>query len=296
MKSAADIWICNVCRSINPISANRCYRCHTPIQVAAAKPEDLTVQQAPRDRHEERVGSFRSTETLATLTTVGAVAFILAGFLAVWTVFQVNDLRVSEGRQAADALFQSRLLLLVPAPVIGGLALLAYALWIRRVVENLPALGLGFGRVSPNWAFAEPLIPGFNLYSIPARIAEVIQKLGGHLYATALIGLAWILVVVPAALLLYVARFTRIFGTGADLLRVTSLSSLVVFAFQSVALILMLVVIWQVEKLQRAKATAPVEAPRPKAEPLVGTPVEIRPSEARPDASTDPAQSAEGSL
>ena len=264
MKSAADIWICNVCRSINPINANRCYRCHTPIQIAAAKPGELSVHQQPREAHTEVVGTFRSTETLATLVTVGAVAFILATFLAIWTVFTVNDLRVLEGRGAADALFQQRLLFLIPGPVIGVLALLAYALWIRRVVENLPALGLGFSRVSPTWAFFEPLIPGFNLYAIPARIAEVIQKLGGHLYATALIGLAWILVIGPALLLVYVARFTRIFGTGADLLRVTSLSSLVVFAFQSVALVLMLVVLWQVEKLLREKA-ASISANAPQA-------------------------------
>src|SRR5262245_41008686 len=187
MKSAADIWICNVCRSINPISSNRCYRCHTPIQIAAAKPDELTVHQAPREAHTEVVGTFRSTETLATLVTVAAVAFILAMFLSIWTIFIVNDLRVNEGRAAADALLQQRLLFLSPGPVIGVVARLVYALWIRRVIENLPALGLGFSRVSPTWAFFEPLIPGFNIYSIPARIAEVIQKLGGHLYATALI-------------------------------------------------------------------------------------------------------------
>jgi hypothetical protein len=134
------------------------------------------------------------------------------------------------------------------------LALLAYAAWIRRAVDNLPALGLGFARVSPTWALFEPLIPGFNLYSIPARMAEVIEKLGGHLYATALIGLAWILVVVPAALLLYVARFTGFLGTGAELLRVTSIGAFIVFVFQAFALVLMLMVLWQVEKLLRAKA------------------------------------------
>ena len=278
MKSEADIWICNVCRSINPINANRCYRCHTPIQIAAAKPDELSVHQAPREAHTEIVGTFRSTETLATLVTVGAVAFILATFLAIWTVFTVNDLRVSEGRDAADALFQERLLFLIPGPVIGLLTLLAYASWIRRVVENLPALGLGFARVSPNWAFLEPLIPGFNLYSIPARIAEVIQKLGGHLYATALIGLAWILVIGPALILVYIARFTRLFGTGADLLRVTSLSSLVVFAFQSVALVLMLVVLWQVEKLLREKAAAMPAAPAP----VLPPPVPLAPAAAEP--------------
>jgi uncharacterized paraquat-inducible protein A len=62
MKSAADIWICNVCRSINPIKSNRCYRCHTPIQIAAAKPEELTVHQQPKEAHTEPVGTYRSTE------------------------------------------------------------------------------------------------------------------------------------------------------------------------------------------------------------------------------------------
>jgi len=262
VKSAADIWICNVCRSINPISSNRCYRCHTPIQIAAAKPEDLTVHQAPREAHTDPVGTYRSTETLAALVTVAGVAFILATFLALFTTYAVTDLRASEGRAAADELFRQRLLFLVPAPVIGVLALLVYAAWIRRVVENLPALGLGFARVSPTWAFAEPLIPGFNLYAIPARIAEVIQKLGGHLYATAVIGLAWVLVVGPAVILVYVSRFTRFFGTGAELLRVTSIGAIAVFVFQAVALVLMLWVLWQVEKLMRTKAEAmPGRAP-----------------------------------
>jgi hypothetical protein len=268
MKSAADIWICNVCRSINPISSNRCYRCHTPIQIAAAKPEDLTVHQVPKEAHTEVVGTYRSTETLAALVTVAAVAFILATFLALFATYAVNDLRASEGRDAADVLFQQRILLFIPAPVIGVLALLVYAAWIRRVIENLPALGLGFSRVSPTMAFVEPLIPGFNLYAIPARIAEVIQKLGGHLYATALIGLAWLLVIGPALLLVYVARFTRFLGTGAELLRVTSIGAIVVFAFQAVALVLMLFVLWQVEKMLRAKAEAmPAKAP---AAPAVG--------------------------
>jgi hypothetical protein len=262
MKSAADIWICNVCRSINPISSNRCYRCHTPIQIAAAKPEDLTVHQAPKEAHTEPVGTYRSTETLAVLVTVAGVAFILATFLALFTTYTVNDLRASDGREAADALFRQRFLWLVPAPVIGVLGLLLHAAWIRRVVENLPALGLGFARVSPTWAFAEPLIPGFNLYSIPARMAEVIQKLGGHLYATAMIGLAWVLVVGPALVLLYVARFTRFLGTGAELLRVTSIGAIAVFVFQSVALALMLWVLWEIEKLMRTKAESmPAKSP-----------------------------------
>jgi hypothetical protein len=103
MKSAADVWICDVCRSINPLNSNRCYRCHTPIQIAAAKPHELSVQRQPREAHTEPVGTYRSTESLAVLVTVGAVAFILAGLLALWTNYTINDLRASDGRSAADA-------------------------------------------------------------------------------------------------------------------------------------------------------------------------------------------------
>jgi hypothetical protein len=244
MKSAADIWICNVCRSINPISSNRCYRCHTPIQIAAAKPDELTVHQVPKDAHTEVVGTYRRTETLAALVTVAAVAFILATFLALFATYAVNDVRANEGREAADALFRQRLLLFIPAPVIGVLGLLVYAAWIRRVVDNLPPLVLAFSRNSPPMAVVEPLIPGFNLY------------------ATALIGLAWILVVGPALVLVYVAWFTRFLGTGAELARVTSIGAIAVFVLQAIALVLMLVALWQVEKLLRAKAAAmPAKAP-----------------------------------
>ena len=75
-------------------------------------------------------------------------------------------------------------------------------------------------------------------------------------------GLAWILVVGPALVLVYVARFTRFLGTGAELARVTSIGAIAVFVFQAIALVLMLVVLWQVEKLLRAKAAAmPAKAP-----------------------------------
>ena len=71
----------------------------------------------------ERVGTYRSTETLAALVTVAVVAFVLATFLALWTVYSVNDLRASEGRDAADAGFQQRFPFLLPAPVLGVLGL-----------------------------------------------------------------------------------------------------------------------------------------------------------------------------
>ena len=42
MKTEADFWACRVCRSINGLRADRCYSCHTPREVAAVKPTDLS--------------------------------------------------------------------------------------------------------------------------------------------------------------------------------------------------------------------------------------------------------------
>lgn len=254
MKSASDIWVCGVCRSINSIRSGRCYSCSTPIAVAAAKPEELSVHAKPREVHLVPTGTYRSGETFAVLLSVAAAAFIFATLLALWTLFNVADLRAEGERAAADQLFADRFLFLAAAPATGILALLAFATWIRQAVANLPTLGLGYARVSPSFAFLEPLIPGFNVYSIPARVAEVAQKLGGGTYELALIGVAWILVVGPSVLLVYAARFTGLFGSGADYLRATSIAAIATFVFQAIAIVLMLLVVWQVERLMRDKA------------------------------------------
>ena len=255
MKSAADVWVCRVCRSINPIRSGRCYRCSTPIEVAAAKPEDLTM--APTESEVKAVlaptGIFRSSETRAVIVTIAAVAFILGTLLALWITWSVNDLRADGEAIAASDLFRQRLPLVVLAPVLGIVALLAYAAWIRRVIENLLPLGLGYSRVSPTWAFFEPLIPGLNIYSLPARMVEVVQKLGGQDTVLALLVVAVGVAIVPGIVLVYLLRFTRLFGTGADYLRASGPALFAVFAFQAVGLLLGLIVIWRIEGMIRTK-------------------------------------------
>jgi hypothetical protein len=108
--------------------------------------------------------------------------------------------------------------------------------------------------VSPTWAFFEPLIPGFNIYSIAARLSEAIDKLGGHRTALPLLGLALLLAITPAIVLLWVLRGARIALSGGGLLEVEAFGVLVMFAFQAVALVIALFVIWQVEGLSRRKA------------------------------------------
>ena len=250
MKSASDIWICSRCRSINPLSRGKCYRCNTPIEVAAAKPEELSF--AHTEAPPEPTGKFRSSELQAVMATIAVVGFIFATLVALWINWSATDLRTTDGAAASRQLLADRLPILALAPIFGVAALLAFGAWIRRVVENLPALGVGYSKVSPTWAFFEPLIPGFNLYAIPARMGETIQKLGGMPAAMPLLGLAIIIAFAPAVGAGFLLRFTGFFGTGQDLRIATSIGLIFVFVCQSVALAIGLGVLWQIESRTRA--------------------------------------------
>jgi hypothetical protein len=239
---------------LNPLSRSRCYKCSTPIEVAATKPEDLSFVH--EDKAPEPTGTFRSSETLAVAVRVASVAFIFATFVALWTNWNATDLRAAGEPAAAAALLNDRLPLLALAPVCAVLALVAFGAWIRRIVENLPTLGAGYSTVSPTWAFFEPLIPGFNVYAIPARMAEAITKLGGHPSAMPLLGLAIILAFGPAVVIGFLLRFTGMFGTGAELRIALAIGLLVVFACQAAALAIGLVVVWQIEGMTRRRHDA----------------------------------------
>jgi hypothetical protein len=258
MKSASDIWVCGRCRSINPLSRGKCYRCNTPIEVAAAKPEELSFvhHEAPP----EPTGTYQSSESRAVFVSIATVGFILAALVALWINWSVVDLRASGEGDAARQLLADRLPVMALAPVLAVVALVAFGLWIRRVVENLPALGVGYSKVSPTWAFFEPLIPGFNLYAIPTRMAEAIQKLGGNAVAMPLLGLALILAFAPAVGAAFLLRFTGLFGTGAELRLATATGLILVFVCQTIALLIGLVVLWQIEGMARSKHVALADA------------------------------------
>jgi hypothetical protein len=252
MKSAADIWVCKVCRSINPIRSGRCYHCNTPIDVAAAKPEDLSVAHTPTPLAPS--GTYRSSEIRAVVVSLATVLFVASTIAALWINWSVWNLRIDADPASAQAMADIRLPALLAAIGLGVLALLSYAAWIRRVVENLPALGVGYARVSPNWAFIEPLIPGLNFFALPARMSEAIHKLGGHRSALPLLGLALLLAVTPAGVLYWVLRGGRLVLSLHEYFRVQALGLLVMFSFQAIALVIGLVVIWQIEGLARRKA------------------------------------------
>jgi hypothetical protein len=247
-----EMWACRVCRSINSRRSTRCYSCHTPREAAAVNPADLpTTGAAPPVIH---TGTYQSSEMRAVLATVAGIAFILGTLASTLLLWQVGSMRAAGERAAANDLFDGIRPILLLIPIFGVLALLAYAAWISRVVANLPALKLGYSRVSATMAFMEPLIPGFNLYALPARLGEVLKKLDEKGNGLPLLGLAAVLFIGPAVVAGIAIRLSREFESTGDFLRTSGFVLFLEFAFQAIGLLIGIYLIWQVERLARTRA------------------------------------------
>jgi hypothetical protein len=251
MTAEGEYWACRVCRSINTARSGRCYSCHTPREAAAVNPTDMpTTGEAPKVEHSS---TFSATETFAVAVSLSTAIFIISGLVSTWTMYSIGSLRGDRHVAEANALLADRTILLALTPVLGGVALIAYALWISRVVANLPALGVGWSRVSPTMAMIEPLIPGFNLYALPARVGEVIRKLDERGAAIPLLGLGWILVVIPPIVAGILMRFSLVIEDTGDFFRTAGFLFFLVFSIEAVGLGIGLWIIWQVERLQRLR-------------------------------------------
>ena len=261
MTAEAEFWPCRVCRSINTARSTRCYRCHTPREAAAINPADMpTIGELPKVEHH---AVYRSTETFAVGVTLATAVFILSGFVTFWTLFSAGTLRAERKYADASALLADRALLLGLTPVLAALALLAYALWISRVVGNLPAVGVGWSRVSPSMALIEPFIPGYNLYALPARVGEVIRKVDEKSNAIPLLGLGWILVVGPPIVAGILLRVSLVIESEDDFFRSAGFAFFLAYALQAAGLAIGLFIVWQVERLMRTRAEAGVQAAPP---------------------------------
>ena len=261
----SEYWACSSCRSINTSRSNRCYKCHVPREVAGVKPTELSVT-APAPVLGP-TGTYRSSESRAVLATIATVAFILGTYVALWIGLQIGNLRADRQRAAADQLFQSSQLLIGLPVVLGVLALIAYGLWISRAVANLPPLGAGYSRVSPSWAFFEPLIPGLNLYSLPARAGEVISKLGGSMLGTSLVAISFFLIIgPPIAAGIFLRVFARTFSDPPrEFWRTLGTTLLASFTVQVVGLIIALYVLWHIEGMFRRRVAGEGSEPAERA-------------------------------
>jgi hypothetical protein len=211
---SGEPWVCGSCRSLNEVRSTRCYKCRTPRALGEADLSTLITAGAGATESSAAVtqaasaavlGGYRSSSARAGLTQCMVVA---TGVLAVVATIAGADVlgTLADGDTASarrDFAFLNALALACYA--FAAVALVSWAAWLSRVVENVPKVGLGWPNVSPTAAFIENFLPGWNLLRVPAIVRDVLHRLepedgrGHMLLVAAWLGLAGG-VVLPRAL------------------------------------------------------------------------------------------------
>jgi hypothetical protein len=266
-----DHWVCGSCRSINSRRSDHCYQCHAPRHVVEVDPHDIPGTGHPIKAPPAPLGAYRSARQRAMVASgliLAASLVSLVGWIAqsraILAAIDAPEVAPSDDPAAVTALAFDAVIpvshLQVPLTVLWVVlaiaALTAWAAWLSRVVDNLPSLGLGYARVSPQMAFIENFLMGRNLYSMPARVREVTQKLHPAGGGDEILAVAWLALfgsVVGGRFGFYVARFLA--GSEDEYLRarivVGGLTTVVALA----GYVLVVAVIQRVERLAEARAT-----------------------------------------
>jgi hypothetical protein len=259
---ASNVWVCGACRSINQPREQRCYKCRTPRELAKVDPETLVVAGAgsaqPVVDPKAVVGTYRSSADRAFAAQVLIVVTVIVTAAAKIVGADVVS-RVIEGDIAGADANATLLALLGGAGFVSAIiAVAAWSAWLSRVVDNIPALGLGWPNVTPSAAFIESFLPGVNLFRVPAIVRDVMTRLEGGPRGDALIAAAWLGLVGGVI----VPRFARYLANVVTLesedtaATVGLLAGQVGLGLTIVGAIFLIVLIRQVEGLaeQRAKA------------------------------------------
>lgn len=196
-----DVWVCATCKSINRQRDDRCYRC-VGRRDAAMAPEgpNLRVAAAVANRAARGYASSMPYAMIAAvlILAVSGLGFVLmilqlqtmpamrqafVDALSTGTSAPLNAWTVDQARLAVPSLVRSILLLV---------AVLAFGLWLSRVVLNIPALGGGTPGWSPMKAFFYPLIPIVNIIKVPGMLQDALYRLDPTAGGFFLVLAAWI--------------------------------------------------------------------------------------------------------
>jgi hypothetical protein len=268
----SNVWVCGACRSINQPREPRCYKCRTPRELAKVDPETLVVagvgSAQPAVDPKAVVGTYRSSSDRA---FAAQVLIVLTVFVTAASKIVGADVvsRLIDGDVEGANASQTLLLLLGGAGFASAVvAVAAWSAWLSRLVDNIPALGLGWPNVTPSAAFIESFLPGVNLFRVPAIVRDVMNRLEGGPRGDALIAAAWLGLVGGVV----VPRFARYIAGPLTLESQDAAATLGLLAGQVglgltiVGATFLIVLIRQVEGLAdgRARAeTAPAVAPPP---------------------------------
>ena len=195
-----DVWVCSACHSINRQRDSRCYKCgakqETAMQGAVA---DVRLEAAVANR---AVRGYRPAWSLALVASVLilfvaglGVYLVVASFPAI-EILKADFAALASGTtHTIDPRLAARIEELATPGFIRALALIvavvAFALWLSRVVGNVPVLGGGQPSTTPVKALVYPLIPLVNLYKVPGIIQDVLYRVDPRAGGFFMVLLAW---------------------------------------------------------------------------------------------------------
>jgi hypothetical protein len=203
-RAIVEPWICGSCRSLNQQTASRCYKCRTPRALVEADPSKLVVGGEGHSAATAAVtqaaksavlGGYKESWIRAGLTQCLLAGTAILAVLASVAGADVIGLALAGDTEGAKRDIGVAQLLAYVVWGLAALALVSWAAWLSRVVENVPKVGLGWPNVTPTAAFIENFLPGWNLFRVPAIVRDVLHRLepkdgrGNSLLVAAWLGL-----------------------------------------------------------------------------------------------------------
>jgi hypothetical protein len=190
-----------------------------------------------------------------------AVILSLVTVLVVATAVQATIVRpviIERTAVATDAALQTlgQLGWLFVALIL--LALVTFAAWLSRVVDNVPALTGVYPRATPRWAFVQVLVPVLNFAWIPSILREVLTLLDPRGNGNALIAAAIIPIFVAAVGWGFIFRFVRPVAraTGLGVTQAIELQVLftqIAVGLAAIGAVMLVAVISRIERKARAR-------------------------------------------
>jgi hypothetical protein len=193
-----DVWVCATCHSINRQRNPTCYKCGARQDTSATgQLADLRTERAIIQRGAKRYRSSLGFAILAgvfILMVAGLGIIVLNDAVAQYRVLR-DQIPGFVGGSVSGRELAATVAPTVPQLVQTGISLVAlttFAVWLSRVIGNVPALGGGTPSVSSTRAFITPFIPIYNLVKVPPIIQEALYRTDPKAGGLFMIALAWI--------------------------------------------------------------------------------------------------------
>lgn len=193
-----DIWVCATCLSVNRERNDRCYKCGAAKADGADAGPALRVRAAVTNRatipyHSAALFALVASILILAVAAMGIVILIAsldsAAIVREQITIVINGGTVNEAAiDAQDAALTTpsliRFVLLVAAVI-------AFAIWLNRVISNIPALGGGQPKTTPMQALIYPVIPIWNLVKVPGMVQEALYRVEPQAGGLFMVAFAW---------------------------------------------------------------------------------------------------------